>query len=226
MALKVDCDHRFSSGFTLRIAFETKQRVTALFGPSGSGKTTLLSILSGIECPKHGTVSLHGRVLTDTAARIHVQPEHRRIGYVFQEHCLFPHLNVRGNLLYGMCRSKTLNVHLDHVIERLELEELLSRKPQTLSGGQKQRVAIGRALLAGPELLLLDEPVSSLDRPLQDRVLMLLQKVIADFTLPVVVVSHDPRVVEQLADHVLVMEHGEMVEEGTPREVLTEHGFR
>jgi molybdate transport system ATP-binding protein len=220
MSLIFSCHHRFDSGFELDLSFKTRQRVTALFGPSGSGKTTLLSLISGILRPHRGRIVLNGRTLSDSKRRIYLRPEYRRIGYVFQEHCLFPHMSVRANLLYGMHRARSTNVHLDHVVETLELEPVMHRKPKTLSGGQKQRVAIGRALLSAPELLLLDEPVSSLDRELQDRVLTLLHKVIADFTLPVLVVSHDPMVVQQLADHVLVMDHGKLVEEGSPFETL------
>jgi molybdate transport system ATP-binding protein len=164
MILDVDIRHR-QGDFTLEAAFRSEGRLTALFGPSGSGKTTLVNAVSGLVRPSHGRIAVNGRVLVDTGAGIFVPKHRRRIGYVFQEGRLFPHLNVRRNLLFGRWFSprRERAASFEGVVELLGLGRLLDRWPSTLSGGEKQRVAIGRALLADPHLLLMDEPLASLD---------------------------------------------------------------
>src|SRR5205814_1046679 len=138
---------------------------TALVGPSGAGKTSILSIVAGLRRPDTGYIRLGDRVLQDTKKKLFLRPEERRIGYVFQESLLFPHLKVQDNLLYGRKRRPAdgRSIHLDRVLKLLDLGHTLDRLPHTLSGGEKQRVALGRALLSGPELLLLDEPLGSID---------------------------------------------------------------
>ncbi len=167
--IEFNCRLRYASGFVVEAEFTTDARITALVGPSGSGKTSILSMIAGLRRPDVGRITLAGRRLDDTAARVHVAPEARRMGYVFQGHLLFPHLSVRQNLLYGWKRraATARPAEFDHVVAVLELEPLLERLPHTLSGGERQRVALGRALMCGPELLLLDEPLSSIDDPLK-----------------------------------------------------------
>lgn len=204
-----DCEHRYDSGFTLRVNFRTAGGVTALVGPSGSGKTTVLSIIAGILRPPHGRVTLGDRVLLDTTSGICVPPEQRRIGLVFQDHLLFPHLSVRGNLLFGARRAgRDSGMNLAHVAEVLELRDVLERSPHTLSGGQKQRVALGRAIMCGPDLLLMDEPLAGLDDALRGRVLDYVERIISEYRLPTLLVSHHRADVARLADQVVRLDHG------------------
>ena len=220
--LECACRLTYSSGFCLDVAFATDSPVTALFGPSGSGKTSVLSLIAGVRKPEQGRIQLGGRVLVDRAASIWLPPEKRRIGYVFQEHLLFPHLRVRENLLYGWRRrpANSRAIDLPRVVEVLELSDLLDRLPHSLSGGQRQRVAFGRALLAGPDLLLLDEPLVSVDQPLRERVLDYLEQVLAEWHIPTVYVTHELAEVKRLAQHVIVLRQGKVVASGTPAETL------
>jgi molybdate transport system ATP-binding protein len=207
------CDHQYGSGFRLHVEFEADGGVTALVGPSGSGKTTVLGLIAGLLRPRSGQITLDGRVLVDTAAGVNLPPEQRRVGLVFQEHCLFPHLSVRGNLEYGWKRRPHKRLELDRAIGTLEIGDLLERYPHTLSGGQKQRVALARAILRGPELLLMDEPVAALDNPLKARVLEYLGRVIAEYRLPTLFVSHDPGDVRRLAGTTITLDGGRRVDE-------------
>src|SRR6185503_7433666 len=161
-----DCRHRYPAGFELEARFEAGAGVTALFGPSGSGKSTVLSIIAGMRRPDAGTVRLGDRVLFDAARGICLPPEKRGIGFVFQDLLLFPHLTVEANLRFGARRRPTRAIPFERVVEVLELGALLRRHPHTLSGGERQRTALGRAILRGPELLLLDEPLTALDEGL------------------------------------------------------------
>lgn len=208
MALSFDCQHDYPTGFQLRAQFTAPGGVTALVGPSGSGKTTILSILAGLLPPRQAFIRLGDRVLCDTQRGVYVKPEQRGIGMVFQDLCLFPHLSVRQNLQYGTrwCGSGRLN--FDRVVQMLEIGDLLARQPHTLSGGQRQRVALGRALLRGPELLLLDEPLSALDEPLQDRIITYLERVLAEYPLPTLLVTHHLAQVRRLASQVLHVQGG------------------
>src|SRR5712692_7959779 len=203
----------YPSGFQLDATFSMDQPVTAICGPSGSGKTSILSIIAGLRRPDQGTIRLGKRLLEDRSAGIHVAPEKRRIGYVFQDQLLFPHLSVRRNLLYGWKRRPrgTESVDFHRVGEVLELQELIDRYPYTLSGGQRQRVALGRALLSAPELLLLDEPLVSLDAPLKERVLDYVEQVLKEWHIPTLYVTHDMRDVKRLAQQVIVLEQGQVV---------------
>src|SRR5262245_38618268 len=180
--LYLDCRFRYDSGFALDAGFEAGDGVTALFGPSGSGKTTILALAAGILRPLSGTIRLGDRVVTDTATGTFVPPERRRIGVVFQEHRLFPHLTVRQNLRFGLGRYAARSVDFARLVEVLEIGELLDRRPAALSGGQRQRVALGRALLCGPEMLLMDEPLAALDEGLKERILTYLERVLAEWS--------------------------------------------
>ena len=183
--------------------------VTALVGPSGCGKTTLLRCLSGV-CRLEGRVSFNGQVWQD--GRAFVAPHRRPVGYVFQEASLFPHLSVRGNLDFGLKRTRAApRLSLDEAVDLLDLARLLHRNPAKLSGGERQRVAIARALLVQPELLLLDEPVSSVDAANKAEILGHLERINAQLAVPMIYVSHDPAEVARLAHRVLAMEAGQIV---------------
>ncbi|HEX8757479.1 MAG TPA: molybdenum ABC transporter ATP-binding protein [Steroidobacteraceae bacterium] len=205
-------------GFKLRAQLEAPTPgVVALFGRSGCGKTTLINIISGLLQPDEGRVELDGVILTDTCDRVRVPVERRRIGYVFQDSRLFPHLGVLSNLRYGLRRAPTDrgSIRLDEVVALLGLEPLLKRRPFQLSGGERQRVALGRALLAQPRLLLLDEPLSALDAARREEVLPYLETMRDQLSVPMVFVSHQLDEVLRLATHVALMEAGEIVASGT-----------
>jgi molybdate transport system ATP-binding protein len=177
--LHFDCRHQYAGGFQVEATFTAGDGVTALFGPSGAGKSTILALLAGTLAPQAGKIQLAERVLVDTRAGILLPPERRQIGVVFQDHLLFPHLTVRQNLTFGR-RLGGRSIDFRRVVEILEIGAFLDRKPQTLSGGQRQRVALGRALLRGPQLLLMDEPMTALEESLKDRVLTYLERGVAE----------------------------------------------
>ncbi len=203
--------------FTLRLDASAGERVTAVFGPSGAGKTSLLEVVAGLRRPAAGRVVLNGRVLDDATSGTHVPPRHRRVGYVPQDDTLFPHLSVAANLSYARTASPAA---LARVADVLELGPLLGRRPARLSGGERRRVALGRALLASPEILLLDEPLTGLDAPLKERVLAHLARVRDAFRIPTLYVSHAPDEVLAIADEVLVLERGILVVRGAPADVF------
>jgi molybdate transport system ATP-binding protein len=207
--------------FSLDLNIRVEGRVTALFGPSGAGKSTVLDLVAGLRMPSRGRIVLGNRVLTDVENRIRMPTRDRRIGYVVQDGALFPHLRVEGNLLYG--RPRRMETKGDvfsymHVVEVLELSHLLKRSVVRLSGGERQRVALGRALISRPELLLLDEPLGSLDRELKSRILPYLTKVHDEFSIPMIYVTHAPEEVVALCDHVVVMNAGRLVGQGRPKD--------
>ncbi|MFH1808191.1 MAG: molybdenum ABC transporter ATP-binding protein [Pseudomonadota bacterium] len=198
--------------FTLQVKTLIEARALGVFGPSGSGKTSLLHLIAGLLKPDQGRVVIDGQVLLDTTRRLHLPPHRRQIGVVFQDARLFPHLSVLGNLRYGLrrCPPHERRVSLDEVVALLELGTLLDRRPSTLSGGEGQRVALGRTLLAGPRLLLFDEPLASLDRPLRQQVLPYFRRVLAQLQVPLLYVSHELGEVLQLTDQLLVLRDGEV----------------
>ncbi len=208
--------------FTVELDLALSAHVTAVFGPSGAGKTSLLEAVAGLRHPEGGRVVLSGRVLDDAAAGIRVPPRERAVGYVTQDDSLFPHLSVAGNLRYGAGRGVARKAPFgeDRIVETLGLASLLERRPATLSGGERRRVALGRALLSEPEILLLDEPLSGLDRPLKERVLEHLLKIKAAFPLPILYVTHEAAEVAALADEVVVLDAGHLVTRGAPADVL------
>ena len=191
--------------------------VTGIYGPSGCGKTSLLRCLAGlVKC--QGTLIFKGETWQDTAQRIFKKPHERRVGYVFQEPSLFPHLSVQQNLSFGLERARRVNaavsVKQEDVVNFLKVESLLARAPQDLSGGERQRVAIGRALLSQPKLLLLDEPLSALDDTARKEIMACLEDISSRFALPVFYVSHDMREIERLADTLLLMDAGKVIGSG------------
>jgi molybdate transport system ATP-binding protein len=197
--------------------------VLALFGRSGAGKTTLVNMLAGLLRPDTGRIAISGRALFDSTAGIDLPPERRRIGYVFQEGRLFPHLSVRTNLLYGHRRipAEERTVKLPEIVELLGIGHLLARRSANLSGGEKQRVAIGRALLSNPRLLLLDEPLAALDAARKAEILPFIERLRDEIGLPVVYVSHDPAEVLRLADNILLLEQGRVAAQGPVSEVFS-----
>jgi molybdate transport system ATP-binding protein len=208
--------------FSLEVAGDFGPGITALFGPSGSGKTTLLNCLAGLFKPDDGEIVLNGRDLYRGSPKTYVPPEKRRIGLVFQDGALFPHMSVSGNIMYGRARTPEADrrVDVDHVVELLGLRPLMDRSPESLSGGERQRVAIARALAMSPRLLLLDEPMASLDARLRGVVLSYLRRVHADLGIPMIYVSHSISEVLALADDALVLSNGRVVASGRPSRVL------
>ena len=194
--------------FSLVAAVNLDARVAALFGPSGSGKTTILDTIAGLRTPDRGSIAIGERVLFSSEARINLPPHQRHVGYVPQDVALFPHMDVRRNLLYG--RHPGASPDLDRVVGMLEIGKLVDRRVTDLSGGERQRVALGRALMSGPSLLLLDEPLAAVDVPLRKRILPYLRRVRDDLKLPIVYVSHDREEVEALADVVVRLEDGKV----------------
>lgn len=209
--------------FTLNanLACETSG-IVAVFGRSGVGKTSLINCLAGLLKPDSGSIKLKGTILYDAQARVDLAPNKRRIGYVFQEGRLFPHMSVRSNLLYGYNRApaEARRIGLDQVVELLGIEKLLARRPGRLSGGEKQRVALGRALLANPRLLLMDEPLASLDQPRKDEILPFIERLRDELHVPIVYVSHAMDELVRLADTLVLLSDGEVKAVG-PIEELT-----
>ncbi len=212
-------------GFRLDARVSTEESgVTAFYGPSGSGKTTLVNILAGLEVPDRGRVAVADTVVFDSDAGINVPPERRRIGYVFQDGRLFPHLSVRANLLYGKRHDGGLS--LDRIVSLLDIAPLLDRRPHALSGGEKQRVAIGRALLADPALLLMDEPLASLDARRKAEILPFVRTLHAETGIPVVYVSHVMDEIVEIADALVLLDRGTVVAAGQVEELLSRLDLR
>ena len=220
MTLTVDIE-RSLGAFRLRAAFEAGEGVTALFGRSGAGKTSIVNAIAGILRPDRGRIAVNGEAVFDSERGIDVPTPRRRIGYVFQEGRLFPHLSVRQNLRYaGLFSRGTPPPEFAHVVELLGLKNLLDRRPGNLSGGEKQRVAIGRALLSQPSILLLDEPLASLDAYRKNEVLQYLELLRDEVKIPVLYVSHAVEEVVRLADTVVLMASGEVLAAGAAEDVM------
>ena len=211
------------ANFALSLDVELEGEIVALFGPSGSGKTSLLDLIAGLRNAASAFIQFDSTVWTDTRRGHSLPPSQRGIGYVPQEGALFPHLSVRSNLLYGSKRaSETSHFSLDHVTEVLEIADTLGGSVRNLSGGQKQRVALARALLSQPRLILLDEPLASLDLALKQKSLALFQRIRAEFKIPMLYVSHSSEEVAALCDKVVVLERGQMTSYGSPEEIEVE----
>ena len=219
--ISVDISTRLDN-FALDVAFDSDARVVALFGASGAGKSMTIAAIAGLGDPSRGRIALDGRVLLDTAHRISVPRHRRRVGLVFQDAQLFPHLSVRQNLGYGrwFAPKGERGVAFDQVVATLGISHLLARRPMTLSGGERQRVAIGRALLATPRVLLMDEPLASLDEPRKREIMPLIARVAEEFETPIVYVSHSVDEVARLASDVVVLDRGKVVAQGAPEDVF------
>ncbi|WP_319930722.1 molybdenum ABC transporter ATP-binding protein ModC [Xenorhabdus santafensis] len=200
------------------------ESITAIFGLSGAGKTSLINVIAGLTRPQKGRIVLNGRTLVDVEQNLFLPAEKRRIGYVFQDARLFPHYSVKGNLQYGM--APEMKTQFDNIVGLLGIEHLLSRFPITLSGGEKQRVAIGRALLTAPEILLMDEPLASLDLPRKRELLPYLEKLSEDVKIPILYVSHSLDEILRLADNVIVMDKGKVRATGTLEDVWSSSVLR
>jgi len=196
--------------FLLDAAFESGPGITALFGPSGSGKTTILNLIAGMVRPDRGSIVVAGRVLTDTEARIFVPSHKRRVGFVFQDAQLFPHLSVEQNIKFGrwFVRTDAGSPPLDAVVRELGIEGLLRRRPSTLSGGERQRVALARALVSSPRLLLMDEPLAGVDDARRNEIMGLIERVRDEFRIPIVYVTHTRDEVRRLATRVIRLKAG------------------
>lgn len=205
--------------FVLQVDLDVSGQVVGIFGNSGAGKTTLLEVVAGLRKPSTGTLSIDTRVLMDISPEVFLPPEQREIGYVPQDLALFPHLSVRKNILYGQ-KANSSGVTLPHVAQVLEIEPLLDRSIADLSGGQKQRVAFARALLSSPKLLLMDEPLASLDHDLKLKIIPYLQRIRDEFKIPMLYVSHSPDEVSALCDQVVVMQDGQCVRVCAPGEIF------
>jgi len=222
MTIEVDVAHRLGV-FALEVRFTSHGRLIALFGRSGAGKTSLVNVIGGLIRPDRGRVAVDGTTLVDTASGIFVPAHRRRVGYVFQEGRLFPHLTVRQNLMFGRWfrPPQERKVQLETVLDLLGIGHLLQRRPGALSGGEKQRVAIGRALLASPRLLLMDEPLAALDDERKTEILPFIERLRDEANIPIIYVSHSLAEVSRLANSIVVLRNGRVVAVGDPAEVLS-----
>ena len=215
----------FLSGFVLDVDIALSSQIAAVFGPSGAGKTSLLEAIAGLRKIESGDIEIGGRTLFSSAGNIDLPPRERAVGYVPQEPALFPHLSVRENLLFGArssaSRDGEVKIGLEQVVALLQIGQLLDRPVDGISGGEAQRVALGRALLSRPRLLLLDEPLASLDIGLKERILPYLKRVRDELRIPMIYVTHDPVEVLSLADCVIMLREGRVVAQGVPQEVFT-----
>jgi molybdate transport system ATP-binding protein len=226
MTLTVDIERKLGA-FQLKTAFEAGEGITALFGRSGAGKTSVVNAIAGIVRPDRGRIEIGGEALFDSERGIDVPTSRRRIGYVFQEGRLFPHLNVQQNLRYaGLFSGGTPPSEFAHVVELLGLKDLLERRSGNLSGGEKQRVAIGRALLSRPRLLLLDEPLASLDAHRKSEVMQYIELLRDEIMIPIVYVSHAVEEVVRLADTVVLLSAGAVAAVGAAEDVMGRSDLR
>ncbi|MGB3223873.1 MAG: molybdenum ABC transporter ATP-binding protein [Desulforhopalus sp.] len=211
MFLEVDVEKSFAD-FQCRVKFSLEQKKCGVFGPSGSGKSTLMHMLAGLTQPDKGHISLNGRMLFDQETGINLPAEARRVGVVFQHAHLFPHMSVKKNLFYGLKRIPVRERSIDpeQLISVLQVEQLLDRRVIKLSGGERQRVALGRTILACPHLILLDEPLSGLDGRLKYQIIPHLQRVFAEFSIPMLFISHSLQEMRMMTEEVLVMQHGHL----------------
>ncbi len=219
--IDIDIEQQLGT-FHLDVRFSAEAPIVGLFGRSGSGKTSVINAIAGIAKPRRGSIRINGAVLFDAAQRIDTPPQERRVGYVFQDALLFPHMDVESNLLYGqrLRRPGDRFIEEARVIELLGLSTLLRRKPKALSGGEKQRVAIGRALLAQPRILLMDEPLAALDVPRKTEILDYIERLRDELNIPIVYVSHSVTEITRLADTVVVLSDGKCLAVGDVDDVM------
>jgi molybdate transport system ATP-binding protein len=210
-------------GFQLDVAFALEKGITILFGPSGAGKTTLLDCIAGLADPDQARIVAGDRVLFDSGEGINLSPTERKIGYVFQELALFPHLSVEANVAYGLdgLKAHDRKQRVAEALESLGISELRGRRPAELSGGERQRVALARALVTQPSVLLLDEPLAGLDMPVRMKIAEDLRRSIQELPVPVLYVTHSRDEVFMLGERMLMLERGKIIAEGTPHQVMS-----
>jgi molybdate transport system ATP-binding protein len=214
---------RDSAGFDLDIEIRAASGVTALFGPSGAGKTLTLDCIAGFVAPDRGRILIDDKIVFDAGAAVNLRPQARRCGYVFQNYALFPHMTLRGNLMFAGGSLPRLERHrrVNDMLDRFRLADVAGRKPHELSGGQKQRCSIARALIGGPRVLLLDEPARGLDAPLRADLYAILHQVREEFEMPVILVTHDVDECLELADQMLVVRNGRIEQAGPPADLCS-----
>lgn len=210
-------------GFQLDVAFALEKGITILFGPSGAGKTTLLDCIAGLAHPDQGRVAVGARVLFDSEEGINLSPAERKIGYVFQDLALFPHLNVETNIAYGLngLNAEDRKLRVTNALESLGISDLRTRRPAELSGGERQRVALARSLVTQPQVLILDEPLAALDMPVRMKIAEDLRKSVQSLPIPVLYVTHSRDEVFMLGERMLMLERGKVIAEGTPHQVMS-----
>lgn len=209
--LRVDIKKTLAD-FTLEVSFSVENNILVLFGPSGAGKTTILRSIAGLIKPDEGKIIYHDQVFFSSATKVFMPPQHRHVGYMFQEYALFPHMDVRRNIWYGVreCKAKA-NALYEKLMGLLKIEHLASRSTGRLSGGEKQRVALARALMAQPNILLLDEPLSALDKDTRYELQTELRKMQEIWHIPFILVTHDLAEARALGDQILFLEKGRQV---------------
>jgi molybdate transport system ATP-binding protein len=205
--------------FTLAFDVSVEARALALFGPSGSGKTSALEAIAGLRSPRHGRIAINGKVLYESAEHISQSARERRTGYVPQDILLFPHLNVRDNVVYG--RREGNRPDLRVLVEMLELSDLMDRHVGSLSGGERQRVAMARALYSGPDVLLLDEPLAAVDLPRRRRIVDALLSIRDELAVPLIYVTHLPEEALTVADWAVLVDNGRITASGRPQDVMS-----
>lgn len=223
--VSVQCAVRLGT-FTLDVDFTAAPGLTVLFGPSGAGKTTILNLIAGLQRPDRGRITLGSDVVVETARNVFVPPHRRRIGLVFQDAQLFPHLTVRQNIAFGrwFAGRAAPCLPLDQVVGILAIGDLLDRRPARLSGGEKQRVSLARALLCAPRLLLMDEPLGGLDDVRRSEILPLIERLRDEVAIPILYVTHDRDEALRLASHAIALDRGRVQAAGTPGKVLRRSG--
>lgn len=207
-----------TGGGEMNLQVETEIKtgsLTTIYGPSGAGKTSVLRMVAGLLTPDHGTIELNGHLWFESTQKINLKPQLRKVGFVFQEYALFPHMTVRENLEFALEKKQVSNV-INELIELIELGDLENRKPETLSGGQKQRVALARALVRKPEILMLDEPLSALDQVMRSKLQDYILQIHKEYNLTTLLVSHEMGEVFKMSDEVIVLEEGKIKQQGAP----------
>ncbi|WP_298367955.1 ATP-binding cassette domain-containing protein [uncultured Lutibacter sp.] len=201
-----------------------KGDLVTLYGNSGAGKTSILRIVAGLLQPDSGKINVNGKTWLNTAKKINLKPQKRKVGFVFQDYALFPNMTVKENLLFALNKGEDNSI-VNHLVEIIELGELQNRKPQTLSGGQKQRVALARALVQKPSILMLDEPLSALDSEIRFKLQQYILNVHKEYKLTTLLISHDISEIIRMSDKVLQIEHGKITRQGKPNEVFNYTGL-